>query len=142
MKILAENLKDLIIEKGVSLREIERNCGVSSSNLSRYLKETTPKVSVAIKLCNYFECSLDYLLSLSDDKKILGLKDYNQELFLQRYNEFLKLNNISHYKLAQELGLSESIIRHWRNGEIPKLDTLYLIATRLGSSIDYLIGRF
>lgn len=134
-------LKDLITESGMSLREIEKDSLVASSQLSRYLKSTMPSLKVANRLCNYFNCSLDYLFGLSDVKGVKANVNFDTSQFIERYLQVLKQNGISHYKFAQKYFISEACLRHWRKGEIPKLETLVIIAEKLGTSIDYLVGN-
>lgn len=42
--------------------------------------------------------------------------------------------------VAKEIGLSSGIVTFWKNGKIPKSDTLKKIADYFGVSVDYLLG--
>lgn len=141
MNKFADNLKELILEKGISLRELEKQCGIPSSQLSRYLKSTIPTLVVAERICNYFNCSLDFLFGLSAQKSARNYKKYDLSKFIDRYEEVLSQNNITHYKFAQKYNFSEACLRHWKKGQVPKLDIVAVIAENLGTSIDYLLGR-
>ncbi len=138
-----ETLKELIEEKETSLRQIAKISDFSSGQLSEYLHGAYPTVEKAIKLAKFFDCSLDYLFGLSEER---NYKSYNERqfdinLFIERYQKLLKENKTTHYKFAKRSELAESIIRHWRKGHKPLTDKLLFIAYGLNCSIDYLVGR-
>lgn len=139
MDKFSDILKDLIQDKSKSLRQIAKESGISSSQLSKYLKGTIPNVEISIKLANYFECGLDYLYGFVDTKSHKQYCDFELDYFLENYLRMLKTNNLSHWKLCGKIGLSESCIRHWKNGETPKMSTIILIAEALGVSLDNFI---
>jgi transcriptional regulator with XRE-family HTH domain len=139
METMIDTLKDLIIESGLSLRKIEEKSGIPSSQLSRYLKGTIPSLNVTIRIAKFFECSIDYLCGLSENKGKI-LENYDLTKFIVRYLEALKENNLTHWKFAKSVNLSESCLRHWKSGETPKLETIYIIAKSLSVSMDYLLG--
>lgn len=143
MEVFVENLKDLICESGKSLRKLAQESGVSAMQYSRYLKGSIPTIEIIIKIASYFDCSLDYLFGLSEDRKNIKYDTFKYETtkFLEKYRKLLKDNNTTHYKFIKNSGFDESIIRHWENGSIPRLDIIYYIAKNLNSSIDYLVGR-
>ena len=62
-----ERLIKLHNEKGVFIKDIAEVIGVSTKQYARYEKGINePTLSVIVKLCEYFQCSSDYLLGLSD----------------------------------------------------------------------------
>ena len=139
MEKFCEVLKDLVIESNLSLRTIAIESGIAHSQLSRYLKSTIPTVEISIKLAKYFDCTLDYLFGLSYNKGKF-CNHYDISKFLDRYLNILNQNGITHWKFSQLNNLSESNIRKWKNGKIPKMETLITIAQKLDTSIDYLLG--
>ena len=144
MEIFRDNLKELIEDTNLSLRQLEQVSGVSAMQYSRYLRGNIPTIEVVLRIAKFFDCSIDYLFGLDDSKKLSQYKTYNYDIskFLPRYLELLKENNISHYKFSLNQPFNESILRHWQAGRVPRLDIVYIIANHFGSSIDYLIGRY
>lgn len=144
MDTFIDNLKDLIDETGLSLRQLAKKSGVSAMQYSRYLNGSIPTIDTTLKIAKYFNCSLDYLFGLSEDKNNKRYKtyDYIFSCFLDNYRKLLDENKISHYKFMKNSNYDESIIRHWKAGSIPRLDIIYYIAKNLGGSIDELIGRY
>ncbi len=138
-----ENLQELIAEKGLSLRKIGEDSEFTSGQLSEYLHGAYPTVEKGIKLAEYFDCSLDYLFGLTENRNYskYNKKPFDLNLFIARYQDLLKINNITHWKFSKRVGLAESTLRHWQAGHKPITDRLYLIAITLNGSIDYLVGR-
>ena len=65
--IFADNLRDLMSERGFSQRELERESGINHASISRYLKkERIPTVKALINLAFALECDLDELVPTYD----------------------------------------------------------------------------
>lgn len=62
-------------------------------------------------------------------------------MFWDRFYSLCIENNTKPNPLAKELGISSGIVTKWKQGGIPNGDTLKKIADRLGTSVDYLLGR-
>lgn len=142
METFSEVLRDLIIDSGLSLRKLQIESGVSATQYGRYLKGAYPTLTVAEKIAKYFNCSFDYLFGLVDVKCDRNYGNVNLEVFVERYEEVLRRIKMTHWKFAHRHGFSESCLRHWKYGEVPKVDTLIIIASNLCVSIDYLLGRY
>jgi len=141
MEKFADILNDLVIDKELSLRKLAEESGVSANQYSRYLKGSIPTIPVAVKLANYFEHSIDFLFGLSEEEKYIPQHDYDLSKFVNKYMQLLQDNKTTHWKFAKKYGLSESALRHWKYGDMPKIESLIIIALNLSTSIEYLIGR-
>ncbi len=143
MNDFIEILKDLIDDSGMTLRKLAEESEVSAMQYSRYLRGSIPTINITLKIAKYFNCSLDYLFGLDENKNHKKFNSYNYDIskFIENYEKLLKTNKITHYKFAQSQEFNESIIRHWKSGKTPRLDVVYIIAKNLGGSIDELIGR-
>ena len=65
----------------------------------------------------------------------------SQHMLPQRLKELRKKNNLSQYKLAEELGVSRGLLSNYEQGSRePDFNTLMLIADYYCVSIDYLMG--
>ena len=144
MEIFIDNLQALIAETGKSLRQLAKESNVSAMQYSRYLNGSIPTIAISIKIAKFFDCSLDYLFGLCENKNNKKYKTFNYDIkkFLENYNSLLKENNITHFKFIKNSEFDESIIRHWKSGSFPRLDIIYYIAKNLNGSIDDLIGRY
>lgn len=129
MEVFAENLKDLIIQSSLSLRQLEKESNVSAMQYSRYLKGSVPTIDITMKIAKYFHCSLDYLFGISNIRNDNRYSSYEYDLskFVANYEKLLEENNITHYKFMKSSNYDESIIRHWKAGSTPRLDFITLL---------------
>lgn len=136
------NFEDILIEKDINIQKLSKKTGIDDSVLYDYLHGALPNVNFAVKLANALNCSVNYLMGLDEEPNSVKFKDtYDITLFSDRYDNLLKENNITHYKLSREKGLNYSSHYSWRNGAIPSIKSLCIIAEYFDVSIDYLIGR-
>ncbi len=138
-----EILDDLISDcHGKSLRDLGMEIGISESNLSRYLDGSIPTPKNAIKLANYFRCSLDYLFGIENNFRIIDEKrEIKLKEFYPKYEKLLKTNNITHGKLSTLIDICETSLSAWKKGGMPSMHALIEIAYYFGESIDYLICK-
>ncbi len=67
MEVFVERLKELRIEKGLSLVQLAKETGISKSAISFWENgDRIPTALNIITLAKYFEVSSDYLLGLED----------------------------------------------------------------------------
>lgn len=66
-KTLSNRIKDLVVEKGMSLAQLERVLDFSNGSIARWDK-SSPSVDKVDKVAKYFNVSLDYLLCKTDHK--------------------------------------------------------------------------
>lgn len=58
-------------ENGLTLRDIERDTGIGKSNIRFWIhSDAMPASKNLIKLCEYFNVSADWLLGLSNFRKV------------------------------------------------------------------------
>ena len=68
MKIFAERLRDLRIEKNLSQRQLALTLNISYKAIQRWENQTSiPNAEAIILLAKFFNVSADYLLGLTDD---------------------------------------------------------------------------
>lgn len=63
-------------------------------------------------------------------------------MFFEVLNSLCKKNNISMTQLALNLGISRSNVTNWKNGSVPKIDKVNLIADYFNVSTDLLINGY
>ncbi len=67
MENLAEKLKELRIEKGLSQREVSSALGMTRNAFTNYENGyREPSLENLKKICQFFDVSADYLLGLKD----------------------------------------------------------------------------
>ncbi len=66
-KEFAYRLKDLRMEKGLSLKQLSEHIGVSFNTISRWEREErVPNIENIVALAEFFKVSTDYLCGLED----------------------------------------------------------------------------
>lgn len=142
MTSFSERIKQLLEENEISAKKLGTILKINHTSMYDYLAGKYPSIENAVKLANYFNCSLNFLFGLDDyADETSWTQNYDATLFLERYTNLLKQNGISHYKVCKETKLNESSIRLWKKGKLPKIVSLVEIAKCLNCSIDYLVGR-
>lgn len=147
-------MKNLYSYKEIFSELLENSClnrlqfaekiGVGVSTINGYFNDNYfPHIQIAIKIARFFDCSLDYLLGLSDEYGKFKEIDVNliHANFITNLQKIMNENNTSIAKTMKALNMSESNFYRWKNGEFPKTINLIEIAKYFGVSIDYLVGR-
>lgn len=135
-------LKELILETNLSAKKLAKIIGIKNSSIYLYLKGSYPNVKNAVKLANYFNCTLNFLFGLDlYPNEYDFLKTYDLNDFFKKYTNLLKSKSISHYQVCKETGLNDSSYRLWKMGKEPRLESLIKISKFFNCTIDFLIGR-
>lgn len=137
----AERLKDLVDESQLTATEIGEKLGLGNSAISHYMTgRYMPNLQTTIKLADYFNCSIDYLLGITDDNSDKNFKSCPP--FGKRFDAICKEKGITRYKLKNLANISETTMRYWVNGKtLPSVPCIALVADKLNCTIDYLLGR-
>lgn len=130
--------------QGLTNVEMAQILKISDSLYSRYEKE---KQTIPIKhlntLCNYFNCSLDYIFGFTNEKKHKkSKKEINRDLMRERLKELRKENNMTQKDLAKAINVAPSTISDYeRKANIIATSFLYDICQKYKISADYLLGK-
>ena len=144
MKILkfTENFLDLCKETNLNQVQLANEIGINQSQISRYFNGVLPDIETVVKICDYFNCSIDFIVGLNDKFSYNKMKkSFNNLAFYNEYTKFLKQKSISHFKLSKKKIVCETSLRFWKKGKLPKFEVLCNIAFELGGSIDKMLGR-
>lgn len=99
-----------------------------------------PTTKTLIKLANFFNVSVSYLLARSDDNEYI--KPVKPSTFKDRFEELCKEKGVSHYKVAKDCYFDKSNINGWiYKGYIPALEIIDILTNYFNVSIDFLLGR-
>ena len=140
MNEFKERLQDLMLENDLSRLQLSKRIGISFETLNGYFnKDFYPELSVAKKIANYFDCSLQYLMSLTDEYKNIT---YNNLSFIETVEKLIKENNLSIEKLMKRLNMSEANYYRWKNNSnIPSMQSLISLSKYFNVSIDYFLYK-
>jgi len=139
MNNFQERLQDLLTENELSRLQLAKRIGISFETLNGYFnKDFYPELSVARKIANYFGCSLQYLMGLTDEYQNDDKSDLS---FAETLRKLANENNLSIERLMKSLGMSEANFYRWKNNNHkPAMQSLIAIARFFDVSIDYLVG--
>lgn len=84
---LGERLKQLRLEKEISQKELAEKFNIARSTLSQYeSNQRTPSDEIKVKLSEYFNVSVDYLLGKTDIRNYI--EDKNITVALHSDNDY------------------------------------------------------
>ncbi len=138
---LSDTLNELITLHGLNEQTLAEKTGIPLSCISSYVRGLqVPYFDTLIKLADYFNCSVDYLLGRTD---MICEKSYNNRIpFAQRFNELLKANNYKSFKPFENTEISKSSFYEWKRGEsLPTLNNIVELAKFFDCSVDFILGR-
>lgn len=96
MEKFCDRLKELREEAGVSMAQLSEALDVSNAAICKWENGLAePKVSYLIKLSNFFECTVDYLVGITDEFDITDLTynnfpqklSYEEKQLIETYRE-------------------------------------------------------
>ncbi len=140
MSKFIERLNKLLEEENLSDRKLANVLGISSSPICNWKKgKQIPTLENAVKIADYFNCSLDYLFGLVEiDEKDSFLKGN----FNLRLKKILKDKKLTQKQLNEATGFNNVNTNGWLNKNVqPDMPTVIRLAEYLNVSLDYLAGR-
>lgn len=141
MSKLTETLLDLISDSGLTLKETAERIGIPATCLTDYLLEKhQPAVESIIKIADYYNCSVDFLLGRETEKQNLTFKTcppFQEQLrYLKNYF------NCSSYRFFNGTKISKSAYYSWlRGAHKPTLDNIIDLADEFDCRVDFILGR-
>lgn len=137
----SDALNELLEIHDLNEKTLAEKTEIPVSCISLYTRGMqAPYLEAIVKLADYFRCSTDYLLGLSDR---YVEKTYRPcPPFAQRLNELLKdLKYPIHYYYT-DTGISKSSFYEWKRGKsLPTLEKLVRLSELIDYSVDKLLGR-
>ncbi len=142
MKDKRIRIADLRVDHDLKQKDV---AGILSTNRSTYSKWEYGINDIPIEKCNelanLFNCSMDYLLGLSNQNNKV-LKSINLTLMCKRLLELRKEKHLSQQELGNAVGFHQRTYSHYEDGSrIPTTFKLYYLALYYNISFDYLVGK-
>ena len=139
-------IKELRKKRNMTQTQLAEAINTSQRNIERWENEKNDITSFFIlKLADFFECSIDYLVGHNNFSNALNNKERKNNTvntFSITSKELRRRCNLTQIELAEKLCISKaciSMIEIGRNE--PTAKTLIAYADFFGCSIDYLLGR-
>ena len=127
-------LELLMQENNYTLKKVSENTGIPVTTLSGYKKNLrTPKKENAIKLADYFDVSVPYLLGLEPEVP-------NSKI-LTPFQLLVKDSKLSLKEISEATGIGYSTLGNYNQGtRIPNAKNAQILSDYFGVSIPYLLG--
>ena len=140
--ISIKRIRDLREDKDKTQEEIAKLLKVSRSTYSLWeLGYNMFPISILCILADYYNCSIDYMLNISNDKKndIYTHQNFSYKILGQKLKEIRIKNGYTEQNVADILYLSQAVINKYEKArcKVP-LDVLYNYAINFHVSIDFL----
>ncbi len=138
----SERLNEYMQYANLNSVALSEKLGVARSTVSELARgKFLPTYSTFCKIIEYFSCSADYILGLSDDPKENAVF-WEIQPFATALREALSRFGKSQYELEKEQSISGSIVYDWLfNGALPSIPNLCKVARFFDCTIDFLLGR-
>ncbi len=141
MTIFAERLSEMMFDANLSAQKMADILSIDRTSVNKYLcAKRLPSATVLIRLANYFNCSIDYILGLENEYYISARKECPP--FRERLTYLLQKKNKTKADLQRKTLIRESTIYNWLRGDFyPDADNLYKLSKYFDCSIDAVLGR-
>ncbi len=139
-----EKLKNLREEQDVMQKDLAKLLNISRSMVGRYENEyVIIPLKHLIKICDYFNVSLDYIFNFTNIKHYsLDKKGLIKDKLKVRIKEVRLDKNLTQSELADILNVSTSVIAGAEQGRRSiATPFLYDLCKKYNVSADYLLGR-
>ena len=138
-----ERLKEQIILRNIDTKTLSEAIDVDPSTISHWKTEKyIPSTKAFFRLIDYFQCSADYMLGLTDFPT--ENLHYSTPLLTygNRLRDLLKENKLSQRTFIKDLKISKNLAYQWlSDNTLPSVEYLVKIAEYFDISVDILIGR-
>lgn len=125
---LGSRLKDLRIEKELSLKDLSQELGISLATLSNYERnERKPDFETLIAFSNYFNVTTDYLLCTTDIRNVYETSyTMTSEAFEYTMNNLdVETKSQVYHMLTGVLATIDTVITHSDNTSLDSLHESY-----------------
>lgn len=133
------NVKSMVKDRGMSFRTFSLDIGIHRRTMDRWSFDRSPSLNSVIKIADYFQCSVDYLLDKSDVPDFV--LDPNKPSFYERFSLLKKQTNFTDAQISALCDIAPSTITNWKHGSVPTFEILIRLCKLFDCSFDYLVGR-
>ena len=137
-------LKELRLDNELLQKDLAKILNISEITYTHYESEYyIMPLKYLIILCDYFNVSLDYIFSFTNEKNYNNIiANYSLNDIKIRLKEFRKENKVTQDILANDLNTNRSVIANYERGRtLIATPFLYTICKKYNISADYLLGR-
>lgn len=140
LSVFSERLKELMAERELRSETLSKEAHIAGSSIRSWLRgSSVPTFESAVKLADYFGCSLDYLAGMSERFEAVTPRPLPP--FYPRLRRIMKEQGVTRFAVTEKTRISDAFFTNWSRGQQPLLTTLCTLVSFLGVTLDYLVGR-
>ena len=139
MSNFRENVLEVLKEREISIKNFCKQVGIGKNSIYN-LKNHSPNLETALKIANNLKLSLDFLTGRTDNGEEFMPK-HNEINFYNNLEKLLEKSTTTKAKFYKELKFSTDLLTRWKNGAVPYLSNIILIADYFNVEIEELLGR-
>ena len=138
-----ERLNEQMILRNINTKTLSEAIKVDKSTISHWKTEKyIPSTRAFFRLVDYFQCSADYILGLTDFPMENVIYAQPLTSYGNRLRTLLKEHNLSQNTFIKDLNISTNLGYQWlADKALPSIEYLVKIANYFEISVDVLIGR-
>lgn len=135
-----ECFADISAERDLDIKRISADTGIAKSRLYAFRNgKQLPSLDNALKLSEYFGCSLDYLFGFTEVCSPPAAC-YSAPVS-ERVKTAMDASSLTRYKIFRFTDISQAQLYRWYHGiQVPALSSLVVLADCMECSVDYLAG--
>lgn len=139
-QIIGQRIKNLRKSLHLSAEDLAKIVGVSPATIYRYESAdiANPGIDKIQPLADALHTTPEYLMGRDSTEDTEN--SFQESVFFNTISKLCKSKGISPYKACTDIGLNRSAVAKWKNGAIPRGETLERIASYFNVSTDYLLG--
>ena len=138
--IFSDSIKEYLETHSITKKEFAKRANVSARNVCLWINRTNyPNLDSLIKVADFLNCSLDYLLERSDQEKYYP--STKSTTFFIRLYDLIEKEGVHANRIAKICNFKNSNFSKWKKGTQPKPEILSALADHFNVSVDYLVGR-
>lgn len=142
MAIFFKRIHDLRVDNDLRQKDISM---MLKANINTYPHWESGMYEIPMemvdKLSKFYNCTIDYLTGLSNEKRCFT-KEFNSEEIFIRLKRLRKENHLSQVEIGNRLGFGQMNYSRYERGQVLiPFSKLYLIAKKFNVSLDYLMGK-
>ena len=138
--IFSDSIKEYLETHSITKKEFAKRANVSARNVCLWINRTNyPNLDSLIKVADFLNCSLDYLLERSDQEKYYP--STKSTTFFIRLNDLIEKEGVHANSIAKICNFKYSNFSIWKKATQPKPEILSALADHFNVSVDYLVGR-
>lgn len=136
-----KRIRELVAETDKTTSELTKLMGIDNRPFSHAVQYgIIPSTRTLIRIADYFQVSIDYLLDKTDNETFYPSK--NKTDFSSRITELCLKHNVTFYEVAVKCHFEKSYVSRWvRLNTLPTIELLELVVDYFSVSMDYILGR-